>query len=112
MNWNWWLRQGLFVWLLLTLLWGAATIVWDVVVLWASGVQDTISWQTQVVSRDNPVIPAAVGFLVWGLAVHFWKVRAWGWTDERQPLLYWLLGGILGAVFVALTWTQRGGSGP
>lgn len=105
---QWWLRQGLLVWFLLSLLWGAASIVWDAVVQWLSGVEYTISWQTQQVGKDNPVVPAALGFVVWGLAVHFFKVRSWSWYDERQPLLYWLAGGLIGATFVALTWTQRG----
>jgi hypothetical protein len=104
----WWLRKALLIWVLLSLIWGALTILLDIVVFALEGTKFTISWQTQEVSLENPVIPASVGFLVWGLAVHFWKIRAWNWWDTRHPLWYWVAGGLLGAVFVALTWTQRG----
>lgn len=104
----WWLKNALCVWFLLSLIWGILTIVLDVIVLWLHGSRYTISWQTQEVSLENPVIPAAIGFVVWGLAVHFWKIREWSWFDVRHPLWYWLMCGLLGAVFVALTWTQKG----
>jgi hypothetical protein len=103
-----WLRNGILGWFVLSLAWGLATIVYDVYLEFWVGNANTISWETQQISKDNPVIPGAIGLVVFGLAVHFWKVREWSWFDPRQPLWYWLVCGLLGATFVALTWTQRG----
>lgn len=105
---SWWFKNALFVWFLLSLVWGVLTITLDVIVLWLHGSKATISWQCQQVSLDNRVIPGALGFLVWGLAVHFWYIHSWDWHDPRHPLWNWLIGGLMGALFVALTWTQRG----
>ncbi len=109
MRWwpSWWLKNALFTWFVLSLVWGALTIILDGVVLALNGREATISWQTREVSLANPVIPASLGFLVWGLAVHFFKIHEWSWLDVRQPFHAWLAGGLLGATFVALFWTQR-----
>lgn len=105
---RWWLRNAMFTWFVLTLIWGVASIVFDSLVLWLEGVDFTISWETQLTSIENRVIPAAAGFIVVGLAVHFWKVHRWDWLDSRQPIWAWVVGGLLGGLFVAYTWTQRG----
>jgi len=102
------LRNGAIGWAILSALWGAASIVYDICLAIMYGDAETISWQTQLVSYHNPVIPTALGFLTFGLAVHFFKIRTMPWTDTTQPIWYFVGGGLLGAAFVALAWTQRG----
>lgn len=104
----WWLRNGLAGWFVLTLIWGAVSIIYDTLIEILTGTRNTISWQTQQAALANPVIPAAVGLIVGGLAVHFFRVRALAMFDASQPWLYYAAGFVAGAVLVGLTWTQRG----
>ena len=104
---RWWLNHALLTWVLLSAIWGALTIILDVVVIMTQGNKGTISYQTQQASLDNPVIPAAVGFLVFGLAWHFWFIHDWSLLDPRHPLWRWVVGGILGSIFVYFFWLQR-----
>jgi hypothetical protein len=104
-----WLKNGLLGWVVLSSLWGVASIVYDILIVTiGGGVKDTISWQTQQVSVGNPVIPCALGIVVGGLTIHFFKVRDWPWFQHGQPWHFYALGFVLGAVAVAATWTQRG----
>jgi len=103
----WWFQHGLAGWFVLSLIWGVLTIVYDsLIALWYGG-QDTISWQTQQAALQNPIIPAAIGLVVGGLTVHFFKVRSMGWFEIGQPWHYYALAYACGAFLIALTWTQR-----
>jgi hypothetical protein len=104
----WWLRHGLAGWTVLSLIWGVATIAYDAAIEAIAGTQSTISWQAQQASIANPVIPTALGLVVGGLTIHFFKVRAWGWFQEGQPWHDYAAGFLAGAALVALSWTQRG----
>lgn len=104
----WWLKNGLAGWFVLTLVWGVLSIAFDTAIEIVTGTRNTISWEMQLAALANPVIPAAVGLVVGGLAVHFFRVRALALFDARQPWLYYLAGFVAGAVLVGLTWEQRG----
>jgi hypothetical protein len=106
-NMLFWLKNGLLGWVILSALWGALTIIYDILIESITGNEYTISAQTQAVSVENPVIPAAIGLVVGALACHFFKVREWGWFNTSQPWLYYALGFAAGVVIVAFTWTQR-----
>lgn len=105
--WTWWLKRALLTWVAMTALWGAFTILLDSVALYLYGHDATISWQVRTESMAHRVIPAACGFLVWGLAFHFWLVDDWPVFDVRQPIHAWFQGGFLGMVFVWLFWLQH-----
>jgi hypothetical protein len=105
-----WLKNGLIGFVILTGIWGAVVIAFDIAIEATTGNQFTISWQTQTVSLHNPVIPFAINFVVGGLMVHFFKIRTMGWFEAGQPIHYALIGLLMGAVAVALTWEQRGGN--
>jgi hypothetical protein len=102
-----WLKNGLLGWVILSAVWGFLTIVYDILIESITGNEYTISAQTQAVSVENPVIPAAIGLVVGGLAVHFFKVREWPWFQQGQPWHYYAIGFVAGAILVAATWTQR-----
>ena len=106
---SWWLTHGLAGWVILSTIWGVATIILDVLIEALTGTQYTISWQTQQLSIINPVIPTALGLVVGGLTVHFFKVRDWPWMQSGQPWHFYAIGFACGAFLVALCWTQRGG---
>ena len=42
----WWLKHGLLGWVVLSAIWGALTIVFDILIEAITGNEYTISWQT------------------------------------------------------------------
>lgn len=102
-----WIKNGLAGWAIMSSIWGLASIIYDITLECMFGRDATISWQTQLKSISNPVIPTACGLVIGGLTVHFFVVRSLHWNDAHQPWKFWLCGAVAGGLLVLASWTQR-----
>jgi hypothetical protein len=70
-------HHPLVVSLVVLLLGAALLIVYDIWVGITSGTESTISWHLWQASREHPIIPALMGFVVGLLFGHFfWQMQS------------------------------------